>query len=681
MHFIASTTPLIARDQLSDEIVKGINDLQNPFKLPDECKELCNSLQRWREEIEALSSRRSPADRRLLDVGRNAKKSMALQRSTNIHIVGAKGALVDWFGLSKSCHTLATSLNSFSYAIYFVSELHVLRCNDVIRELVQTLLEISTITHDEMQFNVKRSAKITDKDLRNFVRCRFEVCEKQLATLKDAIQDYSSHELGNVMKKQKLDFEKLANVTTVSTFFAAVVVSSLQISLSGNMQMPSNEQMPINVIDAFWLGSLILSIGSALNSFLAATILKVILSTPMSQQPHLVSFWIRHSHSVLLVFAVFCYSVGLGIFVFKTQPKLIKATSTFIGAVCAVGLATIAFSYTVNIFNRRTLKSEPEPLAHLSPLGYGGINAEEMGRSGTDLEDGLGGESQANSLADEVEIVTLKEPPELTPQIGDVPRILWNWQWLVLVRAREYISELYRRARECISNLHRRARDSQQDPPPASGNNNRNRTRNRKPLAQAAQDEVHSSKSALPQAQPGAGDYEENLGKVRLLESATLDLGEKFKFLFEHGLGAEILHWRISPSGRWLVICHVGACIVYDIKQQLRSVVLGTNTDHDLRNRELEVAAHAAWAPKDDTILLTRTSKRIRLWKIVELLDGGGLAVSANVTHQYSFGTEYSLNGAVFRYARWLDGTEFIVLDNNGVFYCVVRMSVLFWSY
>ncbi len=54
------------------------------------------------------------------------------------------------------------------------------------------------------------------------------------------------------------------------------------------------------------------------------------------------------------------------------------------------------------------------------------------------------------------------------------------------------------------------------------------------------------------------------LHDVRL--QASINPGSRFGNLFERGHGAEISCIQISPSGRWLVICHKAACIVYDIE-------------------------------------------------------------------------------------------------------------------
>lgn len=135
--------------------MKEIHRLHNSFKLPEECKMLSDSLQEWREEVEALSSSRSakPTAERRLDVGRNARNpasqpssssqtKLRSQRKGSVRIVGAKGALVDpqtWIDFSDSSQSLVFRLNSLAYAMYYVSELQHPRCTEAIRQLVRTL--------------------------------------------------------------------------------------------------------------------------------------------------------------------------------------------------------------------------------------------------------------------------------------------------------------------------------------------------------------------------------------------------------------------------------------------------------------------------------------------------------------------------------------------------------------
>ncbi len=135
--------------------MKEMNKLQNSFGLPEECKMLCESLQYWQEEIEALSSGETiqvgPRDRSLYVV-RNAQRSTLLRsvRSRqNVHVAvpdpTQRRAFSQahngrpWIGLSNSCGSLAKSLGSFSFTMYYISGLQSLRCVEAARQLVQNL--------------------------------------------------------------------------------------------------------------------------------------------------------------------------------------------------------------------------------------------------------------------------------------------------------------------------------------------------------------------------------------------------------------------------------------------------------------------------------------------------------------------------------------------------------------
>ncbi len=107
-----------------------------------------------------------------------------------------------------------------------------------------------------------------------------------------------------------------------------------------------------------------------------------------------------------------------------------------------------------------------------------------------------------------------------------------------------------------------------------------------------------------------------------------------------------ISHMRLSHSGRWLVVCHHNACIIYDVvvlrflshlsfialtimvQNKREKILLGEH-----RSSQIEMAEHAAWAPGPGSIatspvsdsvdfLLTRSKDGVRLWKIAESSDG-----------------------------------------------------------
>ncbi|KLO06882.1 hypothetical protein SCHPADRAFT_674743 [Schizopora paradoxa] len=299
-------------DALGGEFMKGLSQLQTAYILPERCRDLSKQLHRWREEIGLLffsklgkpaTSRKenieedaeaqNPKDqqrhsaasifrrnlrvrsRRIADIpGFQTRRVATKGRNSGTRPILVWGSPVDaqsFKNFSASCKDLAVSLHKFSFAMYYVTDFQSTRCISTVREVIRTLCEIHYILQDEMnQQNADHDPNSNkNRDLRQFVAIRLRVCEFQLSNLTDSIKDYEEFELGKVKNKQKRDFEGIANVTQVSTFFAAVVASTLQFSL------PNNDTLSSKFVNALWLGSLVLTVGSALNSFLAAQTLKV----------------------------------------------------------------------------------------------------------------------------------------------------------------------------------------------------------------------------------------------------------------------------------------------------------------------------------------------------------------------------------------------------------------------
>jgi len=70
--------------------------------------------------------------------------------------------------------------------------------------------------------------------------------------------------------EQRRDTDIVLNMSTVATFFSAVTVTTLQMSVDGaNADNPKDNAKYLSVVNTFLFGSLVLSIGAALNSLLA----------------------------------------------------------------------------------------------------------------------------------------------------------------------------------------------------------------------------------------------------------------------------------------------------------------------------------------------------------------------------------------------------------------------------
>lgn len=342
------------------DFIKALQDLNTAFKLPDASISLCEDLRKWRKEVEHLfpvrgDKRRGDRDSRRWGPDLASDDKMYPQAAVGDNATKGR-AFIDNHTQSPfvaSCKALAERLRQFSTAFAYLAESRELDnsrdCRAAVGKLIVTITEIHATMIDETKhydgaeedlFNENPENGNYNAFLRDFVRARINASHVQLNGIESSMTSYCIREIPRVQTMQKQTFEALANVTQVSTFFAGVVASTLSFSLSFDKQTPA-----IVGINALWLGSLVLGIGSAFNSLLAMTMRKVVSLTPLNAQPWYIRFWIRQSYVALLVAAVIMYVFGLGVFVITTQHAVAAAIPCVLGGGCAVGISIVTWQH------------------------------------------------------------------------------------------------------------------------------------------------------------------------------------------------------------------------------------------------------------------------------------------------------------------------------------------------
>ncbi|KAF8524660.1 hypothetical protein BU17DRAFT_84727 [Hysterangium stoloniferum] len=115
-----------------------------------------------------------------------------------------------------------------------------------------------------------------------------------------------------VLMLQRRAISNLQNLSTMATFFSAVTATMLQFSIPSGRSGGLGE-----AVNAFWFGSLVLSVASALNAFLAYTWRSAMYSR---LNPNLWR-WIRLSPAVFLILSVISFLAGLSCFAVASQGR------------------------------------------------------------------------------------------------------------------------------------------------------------------------------------------------------------------------------------------------------------------------------------------------------------------------------------------------------------------------
>ncbi|KAG6906207.1 hypothetical protein DXG01_015208 [Tephrocybe rancida] len=105
--------------------------------------------------------------------------------------------------------------------------------------------------------------------LSSYVQVLSGEMEKDLKNLTSAFQLFHTHGIPSLQYEEKRETDVLISLSTVGSLLSAVTVTALQISLgtSSDISRPNL----IAVVNSLWFASLVLSIGSALNSLLSVS--------------------------------------------------------------------------------------------------------------------------------------------------------------------------------------------------------------------------------------------------------------------------------------------------------------------------------------------------------------------------------------------------------------------------
>ncbi len=203
--------------------MKELHNLHNAFKLPEECRNLGDTLHRWREEVQSLfppthlkttadipsafgaastledthvPSRRTPPARRNSSSNTHHRSLQLIshpgsRRNHGVRVVDTSESLVNfqsWNNFYSSTKAVATCLNLFSSAIHYVSDFRPTQCNKELRELERTLkvrrsTNLTTVLLP-IQFYLKEIYIVLNDEIKLEGAVLFPPLSKHLGTLK-----------------------------------------------------------------------------------------------------------------------------------------------------------------------------------------------------------------------------------------------------------------------------------------------------------------------------------------------------------------------------------------------------------------------------------------------------------------------------------------------------------------
>ncbi|KAG8690095.1 hypothetical protein FRC08_010673, partial [Ceratobasidium sp. 394] len=133
--------------------------------------------------------------------------------------------------------------------------------------------------------------------------------------MKESLDTFIDVGVPTIRFSQKHTATGLQNLSTVATFFSGVTATTLQFSYN-----TVGSPLP-DLVNAFWISSLVFSIASAINSQLAYHWRASQYRSPRSYVPWWVAIWITRTPLFFLVGSVIAFSTGLCLFTYSSKQS------------------------------------------------------------------------------------------------------------------------------------------------------------------------------------------------------------------------------------------------------------------------------------------------------------------------------------------------------------------------
>ncbi|KAG8916326.1 hypothetical protein FRC02_004044, partial [Tulasnella sp. 418] len=164
--------------------------------------------------------------------------------------------------------------------------------------------------------------------------------EEHLRTIEEALRLFRQNGISYIKTAQTQAQSGFQNLSTVATFFSAMTASILQFSWNSDGVLS-------DVVNGMWIGSLVLSVASAINSQLVYQWRAAMYRSPTTSLPWLVSLWLTRTPFIFLILSVLSFSTGLIIWVFSSQQAYAVTLFTAVIASLSLFAFPIAFLFWI----------------------------------------------------------------------------------------------------------------------------------------------------------------------------------------------------------------------------------------------------------------------------------------------------------------------------------------------
>ncbi|KAF8074131.1 WD40-repeat-containing domain protein [Lyophyllum atratum] len=186
------------------------------------------------------------------------------------------------------------------------------------------------------------SDKLDTDYMRYYIHDLADEMGDDLGNMVSAFTFFNDYGMPAMQYEQRRDTDIVLNMSTVATFFSAVTVTTLQMSVDRASADNAKNFQFLSVVNTFLFGSLVLSIGAALNSLLAVAWKRTPYGSRGRRLPLWITIWIHASAPVFLALSIMSFSAGLALFAHASdQASHTKYVTWATTAITTFGIVTI----------------------------------------------------------------------------------------------------------------------------------------------------------------------------------------------------------------------------------------------------------------------------------------------------------------------------------------------------
>ncbi|KAF8605224.1 hypothetical protein BDV93DRAFT_76919 [Ceratobasidium sp. AG-I] len=201
--------------------------------------------------------------------------------------------------------------------------------NAAIDEFVHDLMYRASCLK-EFEGNLNRTATA------KYINDLTEEFTPQIDNIAASLDNFTLVGVPTIVAAQKQVASRFQNLSTVATFFSGVTATTLQYSFETHGTF-----LP-DFVNAMWISSLVLSIGSIINSQLAYYWRTAECCPPRNHVPWWIEVWVTRTPLILLVGSVFTFLAGLCAFTYSSsQSPVVRHIVLILTAIMSAALCVL----------------------------------------------------------------------------------------------------------------------------------------------------------------------------------------------------------------------------------------------------------------------------------------------------------------------------------------------------